>query len=63
MLLVYAGNKYYPKVLFQEIENHVDLMLLLGEEDKPLPNIFIEIIKYLFGFIALFFPIKPSLRI
>ena len=34
--------------------------LLLGEDDKPFPNILIEIIKYLLGLIALSDPKKPS---
>jgi hypothetical protein len=39
------------------------LFELFGEDEKPFPNIFIDIIKYLFGFIALFFPINPSFLI
>ena len=38
-------------------------LALLGDEDRPFPNILIDIIKYLFGLMALFLPIKPSFLI
>ena len=49
--------------ILSRVSGHESIPSLHGEVERPLPNVFIEIMKYLFGFIALFFPIKPSLRI
>ena len=55
-----ALNKNSDNVISGKRGPSCGLEALLGDEDKPFPNIFIETIKYLLGSIALPVPKNPS---
>ena len=60
MLTIYIVPQSYFWKLMNLFET---LIVLLGEEDNPFPNILIEIIKYLFGINSSIFSYKTFITL